>query len=106
MRTRWGTSVLCAAALALSVGTGVAASSPAQAACTTYPQYTVTADTLSVRTQPNGNGETRGTARRGDHFNYRSASADGVWYYGYAENIGFGFVLGRYLNLTGSYTHC
>ena len=103
---------LATAVLALPVALApVASAAPttsiaAPAACETLRQYVSTADSLSVRTQPNSGGDIRGYLPRGGKFNLHGQSADGTWFYGYADGIGFGFVLARYLDFSREITSC
>ena len=60
MRTPWRRTLTTAVGVSALVG-GLAVAgpaAPAAAACTTYPQYTVTADSLTVRGVPSFSGGT------------------------------------------------
>lgn len=81
------------AALALTLGTGAAVAEPASAAsCAWYPQYTVTAQSATLRADPGGS-YVIGTLYRGQKFNGRGDDGQPSWTFGYGEGVGYGWIL-------------
>ena len=98
-----------AAVLTLTAAGGAltAVAAPAAAAsCESYPQYEVSAQTATLRTDPGGAGSTIATLEHGHKFNSRGDGGYDAWLFGYAEGVGYGWSLKSGLTYTRPVTIC